>query len=182
MSARVYNSGSIISNDVRSYPDRQVSPAAGEIFDIPAGKNTFRLFLGIEIFLRSFFIQLFNKIKDRFFIFCAGYKFWHKMMFGRNNRKSLRAKSLRYGIVHLHRNSQIFNFAFKINPLAPAYPIPLLNFNFLEIVHRIQIFIQPIGIFGDSEHPLLFLPFFGRPPAALALSIHHLFVCEANLA
>ncbi len=61
-------------------------------------------------------------------------------------------------------------------------PISLLDFYPFRIIYQIQVFIKPLCVFSDSEHPLLLFPLFGLRPATFAFSIHHLFVGKADLA
>ncbi|MPN43531.1 hypothetical protein SDC9_191091 [bioreactor metagenome] len=65
---------------------------------------------------------------------------------------------------------------------AAADPVDLLCLDLFEIVHRVQIVDQALGVGGDFEHPLRANHADDLAAAALANAIDHLFVGKANLA
>ena len=63
-----------------------------------------------------------------------------------------------------------------------ADPVALLRLDLLEVVHRIQVGEQPLGVGGDPQHPLLAHAPDDRAAAALALAADDLLVRQPDLA
>ena len=74
-----------------------------------------------------------------------------------------------------------FNFKFYFASLRLPYPIPLLYFYSFWVINQIQISVQSIRIFCNSQHPLLFLSLFRIASATFAFSIYHFFICQTYL-
>ncbi len=86
-------------------------------------------------------------------------------------------------VVGCHKNLLCFvTFHSKLYlyPLTPADPVYLLRCDLVEIVNRVEILEQPVGVGGDLEQPLLLQPPRDRRTAALATAADHLFVRQAD--
>ena len=67
-----------------------------------------------------------------------------------------------------------------LRTLAFPDPIPLLDFYFFEIVDVVEIAIEAVGVFGDGEHPLLFLALFDGRAAAFAFAVDDFLVGKTD--
>ena len=72
----------------------------------------------------------------------------------------------------------------KINlrALAPADPVALLRFDALDEIHGVKVVDQALGIGCDAQHPLAAHLLHNLAAAALAMPVHNLLVCKADLA
>jgi len=65
---------------------------------------------------------------------------------------------------------------------AAADPVDLLRLDLFEVVHRVQIVDEPLGVRRDLEHPLGAYHADNRAAAALADAVHDFLVGKADLA
>ena len=63
-----------------------------------------------------------------------------------------------------------------------ADPVTLGNLDAVDVVDRVEVVEQPLGVLGDAEHPLALDLVDHLAPAALADAVHDLFVRQYHLA
>ena len=88
----------------------------------------------------------------------------------------------RIGTGRKDRQLFIAEFKIKLSAFGTSDPVNLLRLDSLDKINVIQIFNQPVGIFGDCNHPLFFVFADDFGAAAFAAAVDDFFVSQAGFA
>ncbi|MPM07237.1 hypothetical protein SDC9_53543 [bioreactor metagenome] len=108
--------------------------------------------------------------------------FLHERMLGGDDHVGGSKQRIGAGGVNRQRVACSVEREIDQRAFAAADPVDLLGFDLFEIVHRVQIVDEALGVRGDFEHPLGAYHADDLPAAALADAVHDLLVGKADLA